>query len=91
PELAVDEFSALLRAGDRDGEGNGENSNQIKFEEIVRIGLDASDSTFSKKTLEINPEYINQRIGINISADEMVEILERLDFSPTVVKRDGSE
>ncbi len=72
PELAVDEFSALLSKG---SEGE-----KIVFEQIVKTG----DSSFAKKTLEINPEYINQRIGINISTEEMVEILERLDFSPTL-------
>lgn len=77
PQLAVDEFSALLRAGNG-GEADNKNE-QIIFEEIIKVG---DDNIAGPKTLTVNPSYINERIGIQIDTNEMIEILKRLDFNP---------
>lgn len=75
PRLAVQEFSALLKEGEKNNKFG-----SINFEKIVQIG----DNSILPKVISIDSSYINQRIGIDISVEEMSDILTRLDFNPEI-------
>ncbi len=78
PQLAMEEFSQLLKTKCEQRE------NELLFEEIDQAGKD----TYVLKTLVVDPSYVNERIGVEVTPSEMLEILKRLDFQP---KEEGSK
>ena len=48
--------------------------------DVVKGSVDVDRSNKKLRTLPLDADWINKFIGINLSADEMKEILEKLDF-----------